>query len=166
MPDRLAVIVLGTRNSGKSTTWNRLFNATVRTGKHQRSLYLNRAQYVDVFVINASPQEKETQVGDILLDPLPQIVLCSIQYCDDAKEALRYFLQNGYELFVQWLNPGYSDSGRYDDYLGFTDVLLTKGVTLQQRSGARDLNRRVKEIRQYILGWVTYRNLVRTQFSI
>jgi len=164
MPDRLAVIVLGTKKSGKSKTWNRLFNATVRSGKHQRSLYLNAAQCVDVFVITASPQEKEMEVADLLPDPLPQIVLCSIQYHEDAASTFRYFRQNGYEQYVQWLNPGYFDSGRYDDYLGLRDLLLTKGVTLQQRSGVRHLNRRVKEIRQYILGWTTYRNLVHTRF--
>ena len=164
MLDRLAVIVLGTRNSGKSTTWNRLFDATVRTGKYQRSLNLNCAQYADVFVINASPEETETEVGDILPDPLPQIVLCSVQYRDDAADTFRYFLQNGYELFVQWLNPGYADIGKYADDLGLKDFLLTKGATLQQRSGVRHQARRVNEIRQYILGWVTYRNLVHTQF--
>lgn len=164
MSDRLAVIVLGTRSSGKSTTWNRLFGATVRTGKHQRALYLNRAQYVDVFVINASPEETETEVGDILPDSLPQIVLCSVQYHDDAANTFRFFLQHGYEVFVQWLNPGYSDTGRYADDVGLRDYLLTKGVTLQQRSGARHPTRRVDEISQHILGWATYRDLVRTEF--
>jgi hypothetical protein len=166
MSDRLAVVVLGTRNSGKSTTWNRLFGAAVRTGRHERRLYLNRAQSVDVFVINASPEETETHVRDLLPDPLPPIVLCSVQYRDDAVDTFRYFLQNGYAVFVQWLNPGYSDSGRYADELGLRDFLLAKGATLQQHSGVRHLPRRVREIRQHRLGWGTYRNLVHTQFSV
>jgi hypothetical protein len=155
MSDRLAVIVLGTPNSDRNTTWNRLFGAPVRTGRHQRSLYLNCAQSVDVSLVSASA---------ILPDPLPRIVLCSVQYRDDAVHTFRHFLENGYELFVQWLNPGYSDGWRYADDLGFMDFLLAKGVTLQQRSGVRHQTRRVTEIRRYILGWVTYHNLIRTQF--
>jgi septin family protein len=75
MRDRLFVAVLGNRNSGKSTTWNRLFEATVKTGKIQRSLHLNCAQTVDVFLINGSPQERGVNVKDVLVNPLPQIVL-------------------------------------------------------------------------------------------
>ena len=163
MAERLAVIVLGTRNSGKSTTWNHLFDATVHTGKYQRSLYLNAAQHTEVFVVSGSPEERETEVGDILPDPLPQIVLCSVQYRQDATDTFRYFLRSGYELFVQWINPGYSQS-RYADDLGLRDFLLAKGATLQERSGAQDPGQRVKEMRQYILGWATYRDLVHTQF--
>jgi GTPase Era involved in 16S rRNA processing len=37
MPN-LVVAVLGHRNTGKSTTWNTLFGATVKTGKHERRL--------------------------------------------------------------------------------------------------------------------------------
>jgi ribosome biogenesis GTPase A len=40
MTDRLFVGVLGNRNSGKSTTWNTLFGATVRTGQYPRILTL------------------------------------------------------------------------------------------------------------------------------
>jgi septin family protein len=97
MGDRLLVAVLGNRNSGKSTTWNRLFDATVKTGKHQRPLYLNHAQSVEVFLVSGSPEERELDVGDILTEPLPQIVLCSTQYREDVKETFNYFFANGYE---------------------------------------------------------------------
>jgi hypothetical protein len=164
MADRLVIAVLGTRNSGKSETWNRLFDATVRTGKHPRWLYLNAAQSVEVFVVSGSPEERETKVEDILPDPLPQIVLCSVQYRDDAADTFRYFLRNGYELFVQWLNPGYSDGDRYADDLGLRDFLLTHTATLQERDGTLDPASRLKEIRQFLLGWATYRDLVQTEF--
>lgn len=165
MADHLLVAVMGNRNSGKSTTWNRLFDGTVRTGKFERSLYLNRAQRVDVFLISGSPEEREIDVGEILPDPLPQIVLCSIQYREeDAEETFNYFFNKGYDVLVQWLNPGYSDSETYEDTLALTKHLLKRGATLQVRDGHADPVSRVREIRQFVLGWATYRNLVSTEF--
>ena len=166
MADRLLVAVLGNRNSGKSTTWNRLFEATVKTGKYQRHLYLNRAQSVEVFLVSGSPEERELEVGDILTEPLPQIVLCSTQYREDVKETFDYFFAKGYEVFVQWLNPGHSDTGQCPDNLGLQDYLLKKGATLQVRDGRVDPSPRVKEIRQFILGWATHRDLVSTEFPV
>jgi hypothetical protein len=166
MSDRLVVVVLGNRDSGKSTTWNRLFDSTVRTGKYQRSLYLNCAQSVEVFVVSGSPEERGKEVESILPEPLPQIVLCSAQYKDDVLETFKYFFSNGYEVFVQWLNPGHSDSGRYEDTLGLREELLLRGATLQERDGRQDPTHRVRELRQFILGWATYRGLVHIDFPV
>lgn len=166
MGDRLLVAVLGNRNSGKSTTWNRLFEATVKTGKYKRSLYLNRAQSVEVFLVSGSPEEREIEVGDILIEPLPQIVLCSTQYREDVTETFNYFFAKGYEVFIQWLNPGHSDPEQYHDKLGFQGYLLYKGATLQVRDGRVDPMPRVKELRQFILGWATHRDLVSTEFPV
>lgn len=162
--DRLAIVVLGNRNSGKSTTWNRLFNATVRTGKYQRSLYLNGAQSTEVFVVSGSPEERGEDVGAMLPEPLPQIVLCSAQYREDVARTFDYFVREGYEVLVQWLNPGYSDGQPYADHLGLFDHLVSSGVTIQRRDGTVDPSRRVKEIRQFILGWTSYRDLLKTEF--
>lgn len=164
MPDRLLVAILGNRDSGKSTTWNRLFDGTVRTGKYERSLYLNRAQAVDVFLVSGSPEERDIEVGEILPEPPPQIVLCSTQYREDVTETFDYFFRKGYEVFVQWLNPGHCDLAAYDDALALQNFLLKKGATLQVRDGRLDPAPRVREIRQFILGWATHRDLVRTEF--
>jgi hypothetical protein len=166
MADRLLVAVLGNRNSGKSTTWNRLFDATVRTGTQQRPLNLNCAQWVNVFLISGSPEERELEVGDILPEQLPEIVLCSTQYRQDVKGTFDYFFAQGYEVFVQWLNPGHNDPKQYMDSLGLQDYLLSKGATLQVRNGHIDPAPRVKELRQFILGWATHRDLVSTQFPV
>jgi hypothetical protein len=166
MRDRLFVAVLGNRNSGKSTTWNRLFEATVKTGKIQRSLHLNCAQTVDVFLINGSPQERGVNVKDVLVNPLPQIVLCSTQYNANVNATFNFFFANGYDVFVQWLNPGYGDVTSYQDALGLKDYLLNKGATLQVRDGNVDPLHRVQELRQFILGWAKYRDLVRTKFPV
>lgn len=166
MADRLLVAILGNRHSGKSTTWNHLFDGTVRTGKYSRPLYLNRAQSVDVFLVSGSPEEREKEVGEILAEPLPQIVLCSTQYRQDVTETFDYFFGKNYEVFVQWLNPGHGDAEIYDDSLALRDYLLNNGATLQIRDGHGDSAPRVKEIRQFILGWATHRDLIRTEFPV
>ena len=58
--EKLLIAVLGNRNSGKSHTWNTLFGSTVRTGKEERRLYFNDCEYVNVFLVSGSPEERET----------------------------------------------------------------------------------------------------------
>ena len=91
----LVVTVLGHRNTGKSTTWNTLFGATVKTGKYERRLYLNKAQYVNVFLVSGSPEEREEYVGDIITAKKPEIILCSTQYVTNVKTTYDYFFRNG-----------------------------------------------------------------------
>ncbi|EFH3744922.1 hypothetical protein A8M40_11345 [Escherichia coli] len=160
MSDRLLIAVLGNRNSGKSTTWYKLFGQMVSTGKRERPLHLNANQTVNVFLINGSPQERKVDVIDILPTPLPQIVLCSTQYREEVKETFDYFIQEGYEIFVQWLNPGYRDNDSYGDHLALKEYLLEKGATLVTRNGKADPALRADEIRQFILEWATCRNLI------
>lgn len=164
MADRLLVAVLGNRNSGKTTTWAQLFGAGVKTGKHPRQLNLNAAQFVEVFLISGSPQERDKEVEKVLPASLPRIVLCSTQYRSDVTSTYDYFFRNGYEVFVQWLNPGYGDLQAYQDSLGLRDYLLSKGATLQIRNGKVPPTSRVRELRQVILGWATHRDLVRTDW--
>lgn len=164
MGNRLLIAVLGNRNSGKTTTWKRLFDATVKTGKYERELFLNSAQSVDAFLINGSPEERDVDVEDLLPNTPPSIVLCSTQYRGDVKDTYNYFFRRGYEVFVQWLNPGYEDVQEYDDKLALLDFLLAKGATVQVRDGTADPTSRVREIRQFILGWATYHDLVKTQW--
>ena len=160
----LLVAVLGNRNSGKSTTWNRLFDRPVKTGGKERPLYFNLAQYSDVFLISGSPEEREKHVQEILGELRPRIVLSSTQYREDVRETFDFFIKEGYEVFVQWLNPGYSDPGFYDDNLSLQKYLLSKGATLQIRNGRVDPLDRVRELRQFILGWADHRDLVKTEF--
>lgn len=60
MAEKLAAVVLGNSNSGKSTTWNTLFQRTVKTGRYQRELHFNRCGYSWVFLVSGSPEERET----------------------------------------------------------------------------------------------------------
>lgn len=170
MADKLVVAVLGTRNSGKSRTWNSLFGAdeeggTVRTGKNERHLYLNAADWVDVFLVSGSAEERQVFIGKIVPKQLPNIVLCSMQYREDVMETLDFFAEHRYDIFVVWLNPGYHDEHRYDDDLDVIQRLLRKGACIIQRSGKDDPGSRCREIKQLIYGWARFRNMVTTDFA-
>src|SRR6266516_201916 len=113
--DRLLIAVVGNRNSGKSHTWNTLFGQTVRTGKQERELDLGNGEFVSVFVVSGSPQERHEYVEDII-EGEPRIVLCSVQYKDEAFETFEFFRDEGFFGLVHWLNPGFSDGeARSDD---------------------------------------------------
>ena len=159
--DKLLVAVLGNRDSGKSHTWNTLFGSTVRTGKEERLLYFNECEYVKVFLVSGSPEERETYVGELITADEPRIVLCSTQYRDDVKNTYEYFIERGYFIFVHWLNPGYSDHDvQYFDSLGLMSWLFSQQSLLGVRSGKIVANPRIEEIRHFIYGWAKVRNLV------
>ena|SRR5581483_1563558 len=161
----LAVTTLGNRNSGKSQTWNTLFGSTVKTGKYERRLYLNRAQYVNVFLVSGSPEEREEYVGEIITVEKPNIVLCSTQYIESVRTTYDFFFANGYDVHVQWLNPGFKDGTRYADSLDLVPYLLKKGATLEQSDGRADPKQRAQNLVRVILGWATFYDFVRTQFG-
>jgi hypothetical protein len=162
----LAVTTLGNRNSGKSRTWNTLFGATVKTGKWERKLYLNKAQFVNAFLVSGSPEERDEYVGELITVEKPSLVLCSTQYIASVRDTYDYFFNNGYEVHVQWLNPGHSDSSRYDDNLELLPYLLKKGAFVHMRDGRVDPRSRVQDIKRTILGWGNYHNLVHTEFDV
>ncbi|WP_423910680.1 hypothetical protein [Candidatus Spongiihabitans sp.] len=158
--NKLLVSALGNKDSGKSYTWNTLFGVTVRTGKKKRRLYFNDCEYVTVFLISGSPEERKKYVGNLMIAE-PRIVLCSTQYCESSKKTFSYFIENEYSLFVHWLNPGYSDLDRpYFDYLGIMNWLLSQQSLVGIRSGKLEAKPRVDEIKEYIYGWAKSRNLI------
>jgi len=170
MANNLVVAVLGNRDSGKSSTWNAVFGVsedggTVRTGKYQRHLYLNKAEWVDVFLVSGSAEERETPINKILPKQLPPIVLCSMQYRADVAQTIDFFVAQQYDICVYWLNPGYHDDSQYSDELEITGYLLKKGAVIAQRSGKGSLSSRSLEIKQYIYGWAKVRNLITTDFE-
>lgn len=156
---RLLVTVLGNRNSGKSSTWNALFGTTVRTGKNTRTLPLGGGQCVEVFLISGSPEERKTYAGDILQNQDCRIVLCSVQYAELGRNSFMYAFENEFEVFSQWLNPGYNDNGENFDRLGFAPWLVAQGATISMRDATRPIQPRAEEIRQFIDGWASARGL-------
>jgi hypothetical protein len=183
--DRLFVAVVGARNSGKSTTWNTLFGRQVNTGKKPRRLDLLPPghttvslvdetsiapsadggstpvrPYLDVFLISGSNEEKKRYAQGVLLDVKCRIVLCSVQYNADAFERTWNFaFEQGFQVYVQWLNPGYRADESYD-HLGLVNHLLSKRALMSMRDGRENLSERTEEIRQFIYGWAAARGLV------
>jgi hypothetical protein len=158
--DRLFVSVLGTRNAGKSHTWNTLFGSTVKTGTYPRSLELRPGECVEVFLISGSPEERDIYTGDIIGANRCRIVLCSMQYIATVSQTVNYVESAGFAIYTQWLNPGYSDPARYTDHLGIFAGLSASGATNCERPGKVDAARRVQEIREFIYGWASYRGLI------
>lgn len=160
MVDKLFFAVLGKRNSGKSTTWNELFGTVVRTGKNSRTLKLFPGKCIEVFVVSGSPEERGKYVGDLITSDDARIVLCSVQYVDEAMSTFQFAREHGFQLYTQWLNPGYADQQPYFDGLGYSQQLLSQGQQLSLRDGTVDPKNRVREIRDILLGWAGSRGLV------
>lgn len=157
---RLLVAVLGNRDSGKSHTWNLLFGQVVRTGRHPRDLPLGGGQCTTVFLVSGSPEERETEIAQILLDQTPEIVLCSVQYAVSAQQTFQFFVDNGYSLAVHWLNPGYSDSGHQPDTLGLVEWLRHQPSLIGIRDGQDNAQARVVELRCVIHGWAAQKGII------
>lgn len=191
MKDRLFVGVIGERNAGKSTTWNTLFGRTVNTGKKARSLNVFAADSVDVrlisgsneekhrdlskvlgsaeldvFVISGSNEEKKRYAQEVLENVDCRIVLCSVQYVEEAFERTwDYVFSEGFSIYAQWLNPGHH-GGETWDRLGLINRLLDNNAVVSKRDGREDdtrLRARVEEIRQHVHGWAAPRGLLRQQ---
>ena len=159
----LLVSVFGKPNSGKTSTWCKLFGQTVKTGTKLRRLYLTSNEYVEVFLVSGSPEERGKKISDILPEDSPRIVLCSIQYADHADDTFNHFVSNGYQGLVQWLNPGFSDKKLYSDDLEFSEYLLsTNCFSLSQceATSYKHLDDRVQKIREFIYGWAKFNNLL------
>lgn len=162
MKNNLVIGVIGHRNSGKSTTWYDLFETKVRTGSQIRRINLTDSEYIEVFLVSGSPEERELYVGDIIGNQKPRIVLCSMQYISNVVDTINFFADNDYFLYMQWLNPGHYDQNNVPcaDYLGIANMLLSLDSTLSIRNGKLNTNDRVQEIIDYLYGWAKSRNLL------
>ncbi|GAB3421849.1 hypothetical protein [Niabella aquatica] len=164
MKNNLVIGLLGHRNSGKSKTWNKLFEERVRTGVNVRRLYLTDTEYIEVFLVSGSPEERETYVGNIIGEQRPRIILCSMQYISNVTTTIDFFIDNNYFPYIQWLNPGYQDQNdiAHSDYLGLANRILSLDGTLSIRNGKENPRDRIQEIRDYLYGWAASRNLLLT----
>lgn len=158
MTDRLVVGVLGNPNSGKSKTWYELFERSVRTGTHPKWLELRPGQWVEVFLISGSPEETGTPVEVTLRHQACPIVLCSMQYTERVHETLDYFINQGFVLYIQWLNPGYGGEEEVEEDRSITDKILSAQSAFSMRNGNAPPSGRVQEIKEFIYGWAKYRH--------
>jgi hypothetical protein len=161
--DRLFVAVIGSRNSGKSTTWNSLFGKEVRTGKEARKLLLDdEGRSTEVFLISGSNEERHRYAAEVLKDVDCRIVLCSVQYVEEAFDSTwNHIFAEGFAIYAQWLNPGHDDQEHWDR-LGLMNILIEHDAVFSVRDGrggSAKLAYRVEEIRQFINGWASARGL-------
>jgi hypothetical protein len=156
---RLAIVVLGNRRAGKSRTWKALFGRGVRTTSSDHELELGKDLTIRVTVINGSPHERGMTMQSILGRRRPDVLLCSWQYVVEARASLEFLVDNGYEIFIQWLNPGHHDASWYPDHLGLAQEALHVGATLSVRDGTTREGRRVDQIRTLLIGWAVRHRL-------
>jgi len=164
MNENLMVGILGDRKSGKSFTWNALFNKReVKTGKNLRRLYLTELEYVNVFLINGSAELRKKSVAQIITVDKPRIILCSLQYVKDVTKTINYFDRNNYFQYLHWLNPGYNDvhDSALFYHLGIINKIMEKeGSMVGVRNAKLDVEHRVEELRHFIYGWAKGHDLV------
>ncbi len=164
MNENLLVGILGDRKSGKSYTWNAMFNKReVKTGKNLRRLYLNEFEYVNVFLINGSAEIRKKNVAQIITVDKPRIILCSLQYVKGVTKTINYFEKNNFFLYLHWLNPGYNDE--HDSplffHLGIINKIMAKERSMVGvRNAKLDVSIRVKEICDFIYGWAKGNDLL------
>jgi hypothetical protein len=166
MEQKLMIGLLGGVKSGKTHTWNLLFEKkTVKTGKKTRRLYFDEKTYIDVFLISRSAQKRKMDVKSIVKDKEPDIILCSMQYAKKLPQTLKYFVDNGYFMYIHWLNPGFNDANDiplfYDSDL--VDYILSVPGMLGVRNGKKEADERVKELKDFLYGWAAGRGLIKTK---
>lgn len=168
MEDNLMIGLLGGVKSGKTHTWNLLFNKkAVKTGKRMRRLYLNEGCYVDVFLISRSAQKRKMDIKSILKEKQPRIILCSMQYARKLPQTLKYFVDNNYFMYIHWLNPGFNEPNDiplfYDSDL--MDYILSVPSMVGVRNGKQDASTRVKELKDFIFAWAANRGMIKGNTS-
>jgi hypothetical protein len=169
MEEKLMIGILGGAKSGKTFTWNMLFNKkTVKTGRNDRRLYLDENNYVDVFLISRSAQKRKMDIKSIIKDKQPRIILCSMQYARKLPQTLKYFVDNGYFMYIHWLNPGFGEANDipmfYDSDL--VDYMLSVPSMLGVRNGKMNATDRVNELKDFITAWASRRELIKEKTPI
>jgi hypothetical protein len=116
---------------------------------------------VETFLISGSFEERQEYAGDILENQGCRIVLCSMQYTGKVRETLHYAAETGFDLYIQWLNPGYNDPAAVIwDNLGLVDEMLALRSLVSIRDGKGQATARVQEVREFIYGWAMFRHLI------
>ncbi len=152
---------MGNRDSGKSYTWNALFGKKVNTSRKLKKLYLNDWEYIEIYLVSASPKERKKYVDELIKEDNPKIVLCSEQYGKTAKETINYFSKKGYFIYMHWLNPGFKDKRKEDYKSEILDYVLNKRDSLVGIRNAK-INRvdRIREISDFLYVWANLRGLI------
>lgn len=165
---KLAIIILGNRDSGKSNTFYELFGRRIKTGWKKLPL---EGKYIETFIKNSSFEETGQKIDDnifvrngsfeemgdnIETDPninqFPSIIFCAVQYIEKGLSTIEYFRKNGYYLYIQWLNPGYKDKQEYADYLKFEEKFSSAGKFY--KVSGKEKTERVEQLKQFLINWI------------
>lgn len=170
---KLFVAVIGEQRSGKSVTWEALFGKRVQKGK--KTLVLNEYLQTSVFVFVSSPQEnywtkEKFQTEFNRTNQQSRIILCSLQSHPTGnminrrvvtkEEVLDTAKDNGYDIFIYWLNPGFRTGLDRHQNIEHEIMNLTerKAVIGFKKFDARNQpSIRAEYIRKMILGWIQSR---------
>lgn len=166
---KLAIIALGKPNAGKSTTWYELYGQRFKTGwkefiikgkkiiafvqnSSNEELAQKAKEYFKIFIRNSSFEESKVKAkGYKPFQELPDVIICSVQYSKGGLETMDWFRDNGYYLYIQWLNPGYNDKPEYEDHLNFEKSYAKYGE-FHKRSG-KEVKKRAEEVKQFLYEW-------------
>ncbi|CEJ68855.1 hypothetical protein BN1195_01146 [Chryseobacterium oranimense G311] len=167
MKKKLAILILGNRNSGKSNTFYEFFGRVIKTGhkkirfnKDEIKLFLKNSSFEemnqeitdDIFVRNSSFEEFGDNVEDYFDENnLPKIILCAVQYKEKGIKTIEYFKDRGYYLYIQWLNPGFKDSKEYEDFLNFNQ--FSEYGEFHKVSG-KEKKLRTSQIKTFLLNFI------------
>lgn len=168
MEKKVAILILGNRNSGKSNTFYEFFGKKIRTGL--KKINFNKKD-IELFVKNSSFEEMDQEINDAIFvrnssfeelddeaenffneNNLPKIVLCAVQYKEKGLSTIEYFKNKGYYLYIQWLNPGFKDTKEYDDFLNFSSTFSEYGE-FHQVSG-KEKKLRTAQIKTFLLNFI------------
>ncbi len=175
----LAVIVLGASDSGKSYTWHTMFGRRIRTGGDLRELNIGGKRVdvlsgspeeretdvgdiiVKLFLVNGSPEERGIYVGRIITVKNPGIVLCSVQDIPEAESTFKYFADRGYFMFIQWLNPGYRQDRKSDEVVrSLLGSLPSDSFIFYEKDGNDNPTERVNEMKDFIYSWAKRKGML------
>lgn len=152
--DKLVAVVLGNSNSGKTTTWNRLFKQKVRTSNRPRRLVVKTNSCIEVFLVNGSAEERNEDIETIIdVNVNVRIILCSIQYRQDCVKTIDFLHNSDFEFYVHWLNPGYKDDSEYQDHLGIVRYLRKYDARIEKYNAKINPDDRVDQMRNYLYKW-------------
>lgn len=169
MKKKLAILILGNRNSGKSNTFYELFGKVIKTGhkkirfdKHDIKLFLKNSSFEEmkqeitdeIFVRNSSFEEITDEAQNYFDENnLPKIILCAVQYKEKGIKTIEYFRDRGYYLYIQWLNPGFKDVEEYSDFFNFKEVFSEYGEF--HKVSGKEKKIRTNQIKTFLLNFIT-----------
>lgn len=163
--DKVAIVILGESNSGKSTTFYEIFNRRLQSG--YKILDINGVETL-VFLKNTSFEEMGIEIEDEYFikhksfnkyysqekykkffdeNKLPKYIICAVQY-QKGDRTLDYLKNKGYYLYIQWLNPSFKSKKGYEDYNKYEEIYSPYGEFYKESGLEKD--ERCKKIKDFL----------------